>query len=110
LTKAKMFLRMVLFKALGSPVPLPAVATSDTPSGGIVKLTEHTMDAPDAKLPTKADGTQFTNAPRGKPAVTAQVAGLATLGPKLVQVKVPVTVPFAGAESGKPLSTARMSA
>lgn len=67
------------------------------------------MTAPAASVATGEAGEHVTTAPAGSP-LTAQPAFAAALGPRLVQVTVPVTVLPAGGLAGKPLTAACMSA
>ena len=94
----------------GSAVVVVAVpVTVIVPLGGAVKLTLQVMLAPAPSIAVGDDGEQTTVAPAGKP-LTAQPALAATLGPRLVQVTVPVTTEPAGGLLGKPLMIACMSA
>jgi hypothetical protein len=104
----------VLLRVFGSAVSLPALAVKVTlvmpGSAGAVKLTVQTMVAPTARVGEPGSGTHTAVAPLGSES-TAQVGFTATLGPLLVQVKVPVTkVPAFTGPAGKPLKTACMSA
>jgi hypothetical protein len=104
----------VLLRVFGSAVSLPALAVSVTSvvtlTIGAVKLTVQTMFAPTARVGEPGSGTHTAVAPLGSES-TAQVGFAATLGPLLVQVKVPVTkVPAFTGPAGKPLKTACMSA
>ncbi len=94
----------------GSAVVEPAVPVTVTPPlTGAVKLTEQTIVAPTVSEATGCTGAHTTVAPDGKPA-TAHVALVATLGPSLVQVTVPVTADPALGLAGNPVTVARMSA
>ena len=65
--------------------------------------------APTAKLATGGGGTHVTVAFAGNP-VTTHPAAAAGLGPRFVQVAVPVTTVPAGALAGKPVTSACISA
>lgn len=80
----------LLFVRSGSGVALPPVATADTVVG-IMNLTLQTtelLEASGAAVGTA--GVQLITAAGGKPAML-QVAAEALSGPRLVQVKLPLT-------------------
>ena len=100
---------MLLIETGSAVVVLAVPMTVIVPLGGAVKLTLQVIVAPAPSVAVGDDGEQTTVAPAGKP-VTAQPALAAALGPRLVQVTVPVTTEPAGGLLGKPLMTACMSA
>jgi hypothetical protein len=99
-----------LFAGAGSIVLVEASAvTTTSPEAGTIKLTAHVIAAPTGKGLGVGDGTQLTTEPNGKVS-TAHCGLVAALGPAFRHVTVAVTEVPAGAEAGRPLTEACMSA
>lgn len=99
-----------LFEGTGSIVLAEAFAvTTTSPEAGTIKLTVHVMAAPTGKGLGVGDGTQLTTAPNGEVS-TAHCGLVAALGPAFRHVTVAATEVPAGAEAGRPLTEACISA